>query len=839
MMFRQPSLDFFRDRDSVRSLPVWDVAGRVNGALDAKGIAVLTAPPGAGKSTLIPLTVLQGLADGGKVIMLEPRRLAARQVAERMASLIGEPVGKTVGYRVRFETKVSGDTRVEVLTEGILTRMLVADPTLDGVSAVIFDEFHERNLASDLALALVRQARDLLRPELRILIMSATIDAQRICRELECPLIESEGRMFPVEISYGGEVATEENAAEAVARAVRQVHSGHEGDILAFLPGESEIRRCAEMLSVGLGDTAVMPLYGFLSASEQRKAIAPSRDGERKIVLATPIAETSITIEGVRVVVDSGLCRKMVFDHQSSMSHLETVRISRDMAKQRAGRAGRVAPGVCVRLWNAGIEKNMAENRVPEILEADLAPMVLDVAAWGESDPSALPWLTPPPKYALAKASELLSMLGATDERGHITPEGKRLASLPCHPRIARMLVTASDDACRSLAADVAALLEEKDPLASQQVGADLSLRIFELRRRRRGSAGVQGIWARIERISESYRDMIRGGADNSDPDVYEVGALLASAFPERIARRREGGVYLTASGDLAGLDMADTVAADDWIVVACMNVRSGSSGRIFLAAPLEVSDAMGMARRVDNVSWDSRAGVVVARVEWRIGTLVLDSKPLPDVPGELVLDVLSRAARKDGLSMFDFNDDVNNLQRRISAVASWHPEMELPSVATEDVLASAREWLPLFAGNASTAAALKKIDMCRVVWSRLDYRQQVEVDRLAPSHLEVPTGSRIRVEYRAGADAPVLRVRLQECFGMCDTPRVDGGSMPVLMELLSPGFKPVQLTRDLASFWSNAYFDVRKELRRRYPKHSWPDNPLEAEAVRGVRRKQ
>jgi len=833
-MEQRISLDSFREKDAVLSLPVWEVAAKVNEALAERGIAVLTAPPGAGKSTLIPLTVLQGLENGGKVLMLEPRRLAARQVAERMAALLGEPVGKTVGYRVRFETKVSSSTRVEVLTEGILTRMLVADPALEGVSAVIFDEFHERSVASDLALALVREARELLRPDLRLLVMSATIDATAVCSSLDAPLIESEGRMYPVTVSYGAEVATADNVAEVVAKAVRKAHSEFSGDILAFLPGEWEIRRCAEMLSAGLGDTSVLPLYGFLSPAEQRRAIAPSLPGERKIVLATPIAETSLTIEGVRVVVDSGLCRKLVFDQQSSLSRLETVRVSMDMARQRAGRAGRVAPGTCVRLWNLGIEKNMAENRTPEILEADLAPVVLDIAAWGESSPAALPWLTPLPAYSVDKASRLLRLLGAVDEKGAVTPHGKALAALPCHPRIAQMLVRAASPELKALAADVAALLEEKDPMAAMQPGVDMSMRVFELRKRRAKS--LQGAWSRIEKISESYRSMVRVDADNNDPDIYEVGALLASAFPERIARRRDGGTYVTSSGELATLDMTDHVASYEWIAVASMNAREGAAGRVFLAAPLEVGDVMGMARKVDNVSWDSRKGAVVARQEWRIGTLVLDSKPLEGVSRETLLDVVCRAAKKDGLSMFDFGDEVALLQRRISAVASWHPEMELPDVSTEAVMASADSWLPMFVGRSVTSAELKKIDMCQVVWSMLDYPQQNEVDRLAPSHLEVPTGSHIRVDYRTGADAPVLRVRLQECFGMADTPRVDGGRMPVLMELLSPGFKPVQLTRDLASFWSNTYFEVRKELRRRYPKHSWPDNPLEAQAVRGVK---
>ena len=796
---------------------------------------VVTAPPGAGKSTLLPLSILEGV--GGKVLMLEPRRVAARQIAERMAYMMGEPIGRTVGYRMRFEHCVGASTRIEVMTEGVLVRRLTDDPGLDGVSVVIFDEFHERSLTTDVALALVREAREVLRPDLKLVLMSATIDASSLCRELDLPLVESRGKMFPVDVLRGAD-ATPENAAETVAKAVREAHRTYEGDILAFLPGEADIRRCAQLLGTFLGSTAVCPLYGMLSVGEQRKAIAPSAPGQRKVVLATPIAETSLTIEGVRVVVDSGLCRKLVYDQQRGLSRLETVRISRDMADQRTGRAGRVAPGVCIRLWNPGIEQQMAPLRVPEILEADLAPTVLDIAAWGESRPERLSWLTPPPAYALARARQLLVSLDAVDSGGQITPHGRKLSALPCHPRVAQMMLRAETPALKALAADIAALLEEKDPLAQETVETGIDLRLKALREARRTRR--EGRWGRILRIAEQYRRMVRVEPDDGEVDPYEAGALLSAAYPERIAKAwKEGrGRFQLSTGDIAALDPADPWSSSDYLAVGALHDAPGGTGRIFLAAPLSEADLQAVARPRDVVGWDSRQGSVVARRELRIGQILLSSRTISDIPRETVVRILCEAARKEGTSMLDFHDGVQNLQRRVAAAAAWHPELELPDLSTQAVLDRAPAWLPLYIGKATTAAELRRIDLEPVLWGLLSYPQQQAVDRLAPAHITVPTGSRIRVEYRQGADAPVVRVRLQECFGLRDTPRVDDGRRPVLMELLSPGFKPVQLTADLRSFWENTYFEVRKELRRRYPKHAWPDDPLEAAPVRGVRKK-
>ena len=889
------------------SLPASQIAVGVNEALHTNSSLVVTAPPGAGKSTLLPLTILSSLGEGEKILMLEPRRLAARQIAERMAQMLGEQVGETIGYRVRFESRVSKRTRIEVLTEGILTRMIVDDATLDGVSVVIFDEFHERSINSDLALALTRQAQQIIRPDLKVVIMSATIDTSNICAALQAPLIESEGRMFPVELHYADEDTDPRDIAAAAASTTIEAYKKYEGDILVFLPGQAEIEHCYELLSKSQHFTAspsqpintsthqhlttstsqpttttphhltIHPLYGNLSPEDQRRAIAPSAPGERKIVIATPIAETSITIEGVRVVIDAGLCRQVVFDARTGLSHLETVRISMDMATQRMGRAGRVAEGVCYRLWTKASEHLMAEQRKPEIEEADLAPMLLDTAAFGESDAEALPWLTMPPRAGVFKAKELLTALGAIDENGNITSIGKRMATLPCHPRIARMILATTNlttstpqgvhlsplGFCRlpeqevhqqhlttstshhtntSLACDIAALLEEKDPL-SETGGTDLTLRLSALRAARRKKQ--LGKWQRIAKIAAEYRRMANTDEDNRDPAPTEAGLLVAYAYPERIAHSTNSiGGYRLASGANVQLDAADQQSAHSWLAVASLYSATGTTGRVFLAAPIAPDDLeKEFVKEVDNIAWDTKQGCVVMQREQRIGKLILSQKPIHDADKEHLKGIVCEAMKKDGLTMMAWSEKaVEQVQRRVAQVAAWHPEMALPDVSTEHLLSTAADWLPFYleeGGRVKTSVQeLRKLNLAEIIWNILPYEAQLEVDRLAPTHIEVPTGSHIRIDYRSGAEAPVLSVRLQECFGMERTPCVDDGRQPLLMELLSPGFKPVQLTQDLASFWQGTYFEVRKELRRRYPKHYWPENPLEAEAVRGVKRK-
>lgn len=811
----------------ISHLPAYSIAEKVNSTLCEHSSIVITAPPGAGKSTVLPLTILEGMK--GKSLVLEPRRLAARQIAERMASLLGESVGETVGYRMRFETKVSANTRLEVITEGILTRMLVNDPTLEGVDFVIFDEFHERSLASDTALALVREAQNIIRPDLKIIIMSATIDASAICSALGAELIESEGRMFPVTPIYvepERDIPTTDEVARLILRAQRE----QEGDILVFLPGEAEIKRVAEALPK---DGSVFPLYSHLSQAEQRAAIMPSADGSRKTVLATSIAETSLTIEGVRIVIDSGLCRTMVFDKRNGMSHLETVRISRDMATQRMGRAGRLSEGVCYRMWAQPTEHSMQECRRPEILDADLSSLVLDIAAWAEGDIESLPWLTPPPRGNVFQAQAMLESLGAIKEGG-ITEVGKKMSRIPCHPRISRILL--ENDSLKALACDIAALLEEKDPLSHSTDDADIFTRITLLRQAR-GRKSI-GNWSRIARIASEYCRLAHCSEDNSIPSQDEIGTLIALAYPERVGMALSTpGHFRLSSGDNAQVDINDALSAHKWIAVASLNV---ASGRVFLASPISKEALLALSYDHSTVQWDNKTERIIAQQQKRIGNLVIESRDIQSPDKELIIKAVCQAVVKNGLSLLDFSDNVTLLQRRIEAVSKWHPELSIPDVSAENIIATADEWLPFYLEQVSGTIdkkALRSLDLSAIIFGMLTYEQQLSLDHLAPTHITVPTGSRIRIDYRQGAEAPVVSVRLQECFGLTDTPTINDGKQPLLMELLSPGFKPVQLTKDLRNFWQETYFEVRKELRRRYPKHSWPDDPLTASATRTTQR--
>lgn len=796
-------------------LPIADIVEDVCASLCRHPRLVVTAPPGAGKSTLLPLTLLEAIPQG-KILMLEPRRMAARQVASRMASMLGENIGQTVGYRVRFDTRVTAATRLEVITEGILERMLIDDPTLDGVSAVLFDEFHERSLSSDISLSLTREIQNVIRPDLRIIIMSATINADSLARELDARQIHSPGRCFDVDIIYGEDYDFAD-CASVVARKVREAFGNHPGNILAFLPGQAQITKCQELLSESLADAEILPLYGNLPQDQQQRVMSPPDPGRRRVVLASPIAETSLTIEGITVVVDSGLYRAPVFDPATALNRLVTMRISHDMATQRAGRAGRLSAGTCYRLWSKATDLRMADCRKPEIESADLASMVLTVAAWGETEPSRLPWVTPPPVGHVANARKLLCALGVIDDASRLTDKGRRVAQLPCHPRIASMLV--ESDALAGTACDIAALLEEKDPLRDE-TDADLTSRIALLSHYRKGN--MPRAWKRIDDIAAQYRRLCRAGFPGFPSSPDQVGQLVASAYPERIAMRDEKGIYRLASGSgTLTLHQEDDLARYEFLAVASMGAGA------ILAAPVNRDFLLSKARWKELANWNSREGRAIVRQELRLGALTLATRPIKGKSQAIVASTVAAAAPKEGLTMFDFNDDVQALQLRIAVASGWHPELELPDVTTEAVLASASEWLPMYIGEATTVQELRKIDLHAVILGFLSYQQQQELDRIAPTHVTLPNGRRARIQYRKGSDVPVVSARLQDCFGMMETPRVDSGKRPVLMELLSPGFKPVQLTQDMAGFWRNTYFEVRKELRRRYPKHNWPENPL------------
>lgn len=817
-------------------LPVVSILPDLKGQLEIKNTLLVNAPPGAGKSTIIPIALLnENWLNGQKIIMLEPRRIAARTIAERMASLLGENVGDTVGYRIRFENRIGTKTRIEVVTEGILTRMLHADNGLEGVALVVFDEFHERSIYADVALALCREAQQVLRPDLRIVIMSATLNLPQLSELLQCSVVQCSGRQYPVDVEYTGGSDVQmlaELTAQTVLKAVRE----KQGDVLVFLPGEGEIRKCENLLKSANASFIVHLLYGQLPQNKQRAAILPDRNGRRKVILATSIAETSLTIEGVQVVVDCGFSRTSRFDPRSGLSRLETIQISKDSADQRAGRAGRLGPGACYRMWSKATHEQLADHRVPEILETDLADLVLDLAQWGVIDAAQLTWLTPPPKGALNQASDLLHQLDAL-ENGKITDHGRALHRLACHPRIAHLLLMAKGEEQLALATDLAAVLEERDPLPKES-GIDINLRIEALRVQRKEGRMVKMI-KRIDKVAESYRKMMNCVESNAPVDPYQTGLLLVYAYPERIAHARVGNnaQFQLSNGSLAMAGHRDDLANEAWLAVAHLNAREGM-GKIFLASPLDPTDLAPLVKRSEVITWDTRKGGLIAVAELRIGTIVLQSRPLAAPDEKYRIKAISEAIQKEGEHLLDFSKEVTQWQNRVMSLRKWRPDEGWPDVSTPSLLMSNYEWLSPYLNIIRKPEDLKKINLLQVVHYHLKSEQQSALDKLAPARIKVPSGSSIPVEYQANGAPPVLSVRLQEVFGLADTPSINDGKTALVMHLLSPGFKPVQITADLRSFWNNTYFEVRKLLKRRYPKHAWPDDPWTEEAVRGVKRK-
>ena len=819
-------------------LPVADIINEVKQHLSENNTLIVNAPPGAGKSTLLPLTLLdEKWLQGRKIIMLEPRRLAARSIATRMADLWGDKVGDIIGYRIRFENRVSEKTRIEVVTEGILTRMLHSDNALEHVGLVIFDEFHERSLFADVAMALCREAQQILRPDLRMMIMSATLDMPQLTGLLKCPMAISEGKQYPVEVKYVGDqdpFLLPETTAHTIVRAVKE----NPGDVLVFLPGEGEIKKCAEFLKGKLTEFAIHPLYGQLPQKEQIAAIMPNRNGKRKVVLATSIAETSLTIEGVKIVIDTGFARVSRFDPKSGLSRLETVSITKDSANQRAGRAGRLSAGVCYRMWTKATHERLSEHRTPEIMDADLAALVLDMAKWGISNIEQLTWLTPPPKASILQAIDVLTSLNAIDAKRKITAHGIEIHQLPCHPRIAHMLLKAKQDNANPLATDIAAVLEERDPLPKDS-GIDINLRIEALRRGRQNNS-LGNRFTRIEKVAESYRRMLDAEIDNGPVDDYETGLLLAFTYPERIAFARPGNnaQFQLANGKIATAGHRDNLANEPWLAVAHIDTRDGL-GKIFMASPLNPKDLLPMVKEVEVIQWDTRKGGLIASKDLRIGSIVLQSKPIASPSEKHLIEAISNAIKNEGESLLNFDDDFKQLQSRILSVCKWNGHKDWPDVSTSELLLHNMDWLGFYLPKVKKPEDLKKINVSEALYAYLSWEQQQELEKLAPSKIKVPSGSNIGIEYYANAETPVLSVRLQEVFGMADTPRVNDGKVSVVMHLLSPGFKPVQVTSDLRSFWDNTYFEVKKELKRRYPKHAWPDEPWTATAVAkgGVKR--
>jgi ATP-dependent helicase HrpB len=832
-------------------LPIDAILPRLRSAFADHRSVVLHAPPGAGKSTVVPLALLEEpWAAGRKILMLEPRRLAARAVARRMAATLGEDVGETVGYRMRLDTRVSRATRIEVVTEGVLTRMLQQDPALEQVALVIFDEFHERSLQADLGLALTLDARDALATSLRVLVMSATLDVEPIARLLgDAAVIRAEGRVFPVEHRFVGRGEPllpagrpqGESAERLVAGIVRRALDSGEGDVLVFLPGAAEIRRTAALLEdppLPAG-VRIHALYGDLDAATQDAAIAPAPPGTRKIVLATNIAETSLTIEGVRVVVDSGLVRRAAFDPASGMSRLETRRISRAAAEQRQGRAGRVAPGICYRAWSESAHAGLAAGTPPEIVAADLAPLALELASWGIADPGALRWLDPPPEAMLASARDLLRRLGAIDAAHRITAHGRAIAELPLHPRLAHMLLEAGRLGLSTLGARLAALLAERDPLRGAD--ADIRTRLSALERGSAATRSDGGVLRRIRRLADQFARAAGGEPQGRAQDDSAAGLLLAFAYPDRIGRRRAGdaGTFTLTGGRGARFGEGEALAREPFIVAVELDDRDRDA-LIRLAAPIAKEDIerhfAERLVRAATVEWNRREQAVLARATVRLDAILIEDKPLPEVPRDQAVAAMLDGIAQLGVDQLPWDDATRNFQSRIEFARALDPEAGWPAADDTALASTAAGWLAPWLAGITRREHLASVPLADALRALLTREQQLRLDRLAPTHLVVPSGSRVPIEYR-GDNAPLVAVRLQEVFGLAETPRIGDGRVPLTFALLSPARRPVQTTRDLASFWRSAYHDVRKDLRGRYPKHDWPEDPLHAAPARGPRR--
>ena len=823
----------------IETLPIGAALPELVSALAHPGAAVLEAPPGAGKTTLVPLALRDAPWLGQqKIVMLEPRRLAARAAARRMAEMIGETVGETVGFRTRLETRIGPRTRIEVVTEGILPRMLQSDAALEGIGLVIFDEFHERSLDADLGLALILETRRYLREELRLLVMSATLDGERVAALIDAPRVTSAGRSFPVETRYLERPAPE-RFERAVAASVMRALEEEPGSILVFLPGGAEIRRVARLLGdLGHG-IIVAPLYGDLPPGAQDEAIAPAPQGKRKIVLATSIAETSLTIEGIRIVIDGGLARGPHFDPRTGMTRLVTSRASQAASEQRRGRAGRIEPGVCYRLWPEAEQAQLPPYAPPEIREADLAPLLLTLAAAGDSDPARLSWLDPPPAAAVGQARDLLQKLGALDAAGHATETGRAMASLPLHPRLAHMALKVQEREQGRLAAAIAALLMERDIIraAPGRRDSDLRLRVELLAERgARHDLGSELHLDRggLERAKQGARQIERAlrlrAEESIDPG--ETGRVLAAAYPDRLAQARGApGQFRLSGGGAAELPASDALAREEFLAIADLDGER-KTARIFLAAPLSreaiEEDFAAAIETTELVEWSRGEEAVLARRRRTLGALTLEDKPLRDPSPERVLTALCEGIRDLGLAALPSTREAESLRQRVRFLARIEPEAGWPDWSDEVLLRTLEDWLGPYLSGVTRRAQFASLDLAAALAARLSFAERRALDDKAPTHLVVPSGSRIAIDYAAG-EAPVLAVKLQEMFGATATPAIAGGKMPLLLHLLSPAGRPLQVTRDLKGFWSNSYPQIRGEMRGRYPKHPWPDNPLEA----------
>ena len=835
--------------------PIDDILLDIKEAVLKKQSVMLTAPPGSGKTTRVPIALLDVIPpEKGRIIMLEPRRLAAVSAARWMSQSMGQETGQTIGYSIRFDSSTSEKTRIEVVTEGILTRRIQSDPGLEGVAMLIFDEFHERSLNADLALSLCIDIQRGLRPDLKILVMSATLDCAPIASLLGgAKVISASGKAFPVEERY---IENKESTlTERIVNAIRTALNETPGDMLVFLPGAGEIRACSEALRHLLDRTGsnitLHALYADLPFEDQERAIVPSNN--RKIVLATNIAETSLTIEGVGVVVDSGLTRRLQYDPSTGMNRLITVSVSKTSAEQRKGRAGRLGPGVCYRLYSRNAFQTMIPFAPPEILISDLSGLALELAVWGVKDPSALFWLDAPPEASWASALGLLKDLGALDAKGSVTPAGKIMARLPLHPRLARLLQRAGDLGCANLGADLAALLSERDilrrggPYSMAYVKeSDIAERLNILRLWRKGrETPASDHWA-LRTVERTSRQLMRLMSESGkvsaeatdDPDM--ISRLLICGFSDRVARLREDskGRFLLSQGRGVRLSPMSSLINSRFIVAVNVDNGDKAEGFVRLAAPLDEGiireECSGRIETIRRVEWDKREKRIIANLEDRLGAVVLSTKPF-NPPDSEALPVLCEVIRSSPSGLLNFSLEVRQFQRRIALMQRMFPEYSLPDLSEERLTAMPEDWLLPWLCGKRTVEGLSSFDILPAMRARLSWKQQQQLDELAPTSIVVPSGSRITIDYSSG-DIPVLAVKLQEMFGLSDTPEIAGGGVKLLLHLLSPARRPVQITQDLKGFWNSSYQLVKKELKGRYPKHPWPDDPWNAVPTRKVK---
>lgn len=837
-------------------LPIEPLLPKLCDTLATQNNVVLQAPPGAGKTTRVPLVLLHSEWLGSqKIIMLEPRRLAARAAARFMAHQLNEGLGQTVGYRMRHDSQVGPTTRIEVVTEGVLTRMLQQDPALEGVGVVIFDEFHERSLAADLGLALCLDVQSVLREDLRLLVMSATLASTAVATLLGgAPVLTSEGRSYPVTQQHRPVQAQHARDRRAfcheVAQNVRQILDEETGSVLLFLPGAAEIRQVeAALQAAGLAaDITLTPLYGQLDMATQDRAILPAAAGQRKVVLATAIAETSLTIEGIRIVIDAGLMRKQRFDPNTGLTRLVTLPVSQAAADQRCGRAGRLQAGVCYRLWSS--HHVLAAHSPPEILDADLAPLVLELAQWGVHDTTTLSWSDPPPAAHIAQATELLQQLGALDSETHITAHGRNMLQLGTHPRLAHMILRAKELGYGALACELAALLGERDPLRSAQMhDGDMVLRLEWLRgsgTQRHSERGLRQTVRETARRWQRQLDCDAAPADHND--LALSGALLAFAYPDRIAQRRDTGHkrFVLSNGRGAHFVDNEPLARHDYIVA--VNLEGTREARIFLAASVNHEQLMQYhSEQISErcfVDWDDTEQCVRARCHQCLGGLVLADEPWLQAEPQAIASTLLSGIRRAGSACLPWDDGARRFQQRVAfmhqhAAPSAPPNApkDWPDISDDALMATLDDWLAPYVQNMSRLTHLKKLDLLAALQAQLSWAQQQQLEAQAPSHWTVPSGSRVRIDY--SQDPPVLAVRLQEMFGQLDTPRIAGGRVPLLIHLLSPARRPIQVTQDLAAFWQGSYHEVKKEMKGRYPKHPWPDDPLQAKPTTRTKAKR